>query len=265
MVDRSLEWDRPLRVIYAYRPSLRARTTALGLALLMSLLIIGMLIRLGMLGAPPGVPGSHLTSITLSNAVTKAAPKSVTKEKAAPTSIPLPQPAQAPVIQPRPVVLPPALKIVPMTSQDFAASDISKLPKAGGSSASGSSKGNGAVYGPGAGPSGAQMYKAEWYREPSRAEMVTYMPHRETPNGAWAMIACRTIEHYHVEDCRELGESPPGSGLSRGLRQAAWQFLVRPPRLDGKPLMGVWVSIRFDFYRTEAKEEDAPAEDDGNQ
>ncbi len=258
MPDRSPEWDLPLRAIYAYRPSLRSRTAALLMALVMSLLILVMLIRMGMVVLPPGVPGSRLTAITTSNSTAKVASKSHAEEKAAPASAPVPHPVEALKIQPHPIILPPALKIVPMTSQDFAASDISKLPKAGGASSSGASQGGGAVYGPGEGPSGAQLYKAEWYREPSRAEMVTYMPARGAPNGAWATIACRTIEHYHVEDCRELGESPPGSGLSRALRQAAWQFLVRPPRLDGKPLMGVWVSIRFDFLRSAAKEEDSP-------
>lgn len=45
-----------------------------------------------------------------------------------------------------------------------------------------------------------------------------------------------------------MGETP-GSGISRGLRRAAWQFLVRPPLRNGKPMMGVWVRIRFDLIR----------------
>ncbi len=145
-----------------------------------------------------------------------------------------------------------------MSHTDFAASDISKLGQHGDSG--NSSGASAAAYGPGEGPGGVRLYQAEWVREPTDAELVTYFP-RGAPQGAWATIACRTVDHYHVDDCQSLSEAPLGTGLARGLRQAAWQFLVRPPRIDGKPLIGAWVRIRFDFRRSAKGAQDAPAED----
>ena len=89
-------------------------------------------------------------------------------------------------------------------------------------------------------------------REPSNAELRTYLP-RDVGPGSWALIACQTIAHDHVENCAQLGESPRGSGLSKAMRLAAWQFRVRPPRVDGKPMVGAWVRIRIDFNGTAAR------------
>lgn len=122
---------------------------------------------------------------------------------------------------------------------EFASSDIGKhRAQANGKPA----------YGPGQGPGGAQLYGVEWYREPTDGELAAYLPPNR-PEGSWAEIACVMVEHYRVENCRALGESPPGSGLARALRLASWQFKVRPPRVGSKPLLGVWVRIRFDFVK----------------
>lgn len=136
---------------------------------------------------------------------------------------------------------------IELSRNDYRATDISQMKRqdsGGGQQASAGSPGDSASVGQG--PGGVRLYAAQWYREPSDAEIGPYLPQRRM-QGDWAMIACRTVEKYHVEDCQELGESPPGSGLARAIRQAAWQFLVRPPRVNGKPQIGEWVRIRFDF------------------
>ena len=141
-----------------------------------------------------------------------------------------------------PEILPPQPKptpnMVPMSHDDFAVSDIGKLPK------SSSGAGSKSASGPGDGPGGQTLYPADWYREPSPYVLAESLPNG-APHGAWAMIACRTIEHYHVENCVGIGESHVGLALA--LRKAAWQFLVLPPRVNGRPQIGAWVRIRFDF------------------
>jgi hypothetical protein len=131
--------------------------------------------------------------------------------------------------------------LVAMSKEDLAAADISKLGTRGESGAS-----SAVAMGPGEGPGGARLYKAEWVVEPTHGQLAYYMP-EGIEDGSWAEIACKTIENYRVENCSLLGESPPGSGLARAMRLAAWQFKVRPPRIDGKPLVGAWVRIHFDW------------------
>lgn len=101
----------------------------------------------------------------------------------------------------------------------------------------------------GTGSHGEQLYAAEWYRKPTDAELGTYMPKNKV---GWGDVACRTAPRYHVEDCYELDESPHGSQISRGVREAAWQFLVRPPRVGGRSMVGEWVRIRITLYDRES-------------
>lgn len=163
-----------------------------------------------------------------------------------PPPVPLPPPPPAPFPD-----------IIMMNSRDFAAADIgriqrSPLPSANESADSGAADaGTGDTVGKG--PDGQPMYAARWYREPTRAEMITYLPKRRMGGNVWGLIVCRTVERYRVEDCHELGESP-GSGMAGAVRQAAWQFLIRPPRKGGQPMIGAWVRIRYELI------EESPAE-----
>ncbi|KKC23805.1 hypothetical protein WP12_22965 [Sphingomonas sp. SRS2] len=148
----------------------------------------------------------------------------------------------------QPVALPSPLPMIMVSRDVFASSDISRIPtrRSEGAPSVGESTSNGRDDGPGEGPGGERLYDPDWYREPTDAEMAYYMP-KGAPRSGWGLIACRTVPDFRVEDCRELAESPSGSGIARAVRQAAWQFRVRPPRIGGKPVMGAWVRIRFDL------------------
>jgi periplasmic protein TonB len=97
----------------------------------------------------------------------------------------------------------------------------------------------------GVAPDGSKLYAAEWHREPTDAELAFYLRKaRYNGPGAWGLIACRTAPRFKVEDCRPVGESP-GSGMGYAVNEAAWQFRVKPPRVDGTYQVGTWVSIRI--------------------
>jgi hypothetical protein len=161
---------------YRYRPSLTGRLTAIALAVAVCMLIVLMLISMGFLDPGPGNPAGKLTAISIrpqsaeraeQKRTASVARKSVQREQVV-------QPRPAPQVQPEPEK---PLPFIKLTREEFAASDISKLgrrrPDAGESGAQG-----GSVQGPGEGPGGARLYNAEWYREPTDAELVTYMPRR---------------------------------------------------------------------------------------
>ena len=180
---------------------------------------------------------------------TRSAPKAAAPATPTPRTV-VPPPVLVP--PPPPVTFPPEMII--LSRQDFAAADVAKIARSpntgGGTDGAARTADSGTGDAVGTGPDGQPMYNAQWYREPTRAEMATYMPKRRLGGDAWGLIVCRTIERYRVDDCHELGESP-GSGISGAMRQAAWQFLIRPPRKGGQPMIGAWVRIRFDISERE--------------
>ncbi|MGF7148681.1 protein TonB [Sphingomonas zeicaulis] len=159
-----------------------------------------------------------------------------------------------PVVLPPPPVAPPNAPPMPpnmiiMSRQDFASTDISKMARSAQSGTQTAQNGQGGADSEevGQGPNGEQLYAADWHVRPRGNELAFYMPKNRRGSG-WGEIICQTIPDYRVDNCRQLGESPRGSGLSSALRQAAWQFRVKPPRVGGRLLVGAWVRIHYDFY-----------------
>ncbi|MFM6831784.1 MAG: hypothetical protein ACKOVA_15820 [Novosphingobium sp.] len=233
-----------------YRASTRSRIASFVLALVTSALVFVIMIRMGAFTQFGEPGGARLVAIDLGTEAEEGAKDSAQPEKTEQKSDSTTAEVQTPPVVPPRVPIPGKVQwpegFIELSSKDYAAADITKMKRGSGSSDAGTAGGNAGGEGAGEGPGGVRLYNAQWYREPTDAEMAPYMPRNRMP-GEWAMIACRTIEKFHVEDCQELGESPPGSGLARALRQASWQFLVRPPRVNGKSQVGEWVRIRFDF------------------
>ena len=250
-----------------YAPSRRDRVVSFLLAVLVGVFLVFVLIIMSNVTGGGGPEGGQLVAINIAppsaeKEKQKAAPKQdVKQEKVQTVTTPPPKlPPRVEIPSKNQVEWPPGF--IKLSREDIAKADISRIKPAGGGGQAGASAGGGGnAEGTGDGPGGARVYNAEWYREPTRAEMSPYMgAARGGGAGDWAMIICRTVERFHVEDCREVDESPRGSGLARALRQAAWQFLVRPPRVDGKAQVGAWVRIRFDFKA--AKRDDGVAGQD---
>jgi protein TonB len=244
---------------YLNHASFRSRLTSFLVALAIAALIVFMLIELGVV--PPVVleKAEPITVTMLGGSKTaerktvsvkrasKSASSATTKEIKPPT-----------VVTPPPKVPPPPIpwNVIPLSKDEFAQSDISTKPTRSATQAPGNNGDNGndnssdssSTYGPGEGPGGERLYNAEWYTRPTDAQMAFYMPKSGPPEG-YGDVACKTIANFQVEDCQELGETP-GSGFARAVRQAAWQFRVRPPRIGGRPQIGAWVRIHYTFTTT---------------
>ena len=220
------------------------RGTALGLVVAAHVLLLFMLLRL----APPPPPlAPALTVFELLPEPERPRERKVAKAKRRAAS-PSPTPPTAPVVEPY------ELPIIPLTRAEFAVSDIAKLPARRQPADSADADADAADPADAAfarGRNGERLYAADWVREPTNAELSYYLPNG-APRVGWAIIACQTADDFRVENCYELGQSPAGSGLAAGIREAAWQFRVLPPRLGGRAMIGAWVRIRIEFSQKQA-------------
>lgn len=223
---------------------------AIGLSLAILVLFILALLSMGLVGPDRKTPAQHLVALNLppeqQEQQGKPSPRKVEVTHAASAAPPRPSPLQKADNTPPPPPVPGPPGFIHMSHDEMAAADISKMPSGG--PTSGNTGSGGAGDGIGKGPDGSVMYRGQWYRKPTRAEVEPYMK-SDAPVGSWAYMACRTAEHYHVVDCQALDESPRGSGLARDYVNASWQFLFRPPTVDGKPQIGVWVAFRLDIVK----------------
>lgn len=233
----------------------RRRLTGAAFALAIELGLFLAILSLGIGREPPRPKPATVVSMTLA----PEAEQKVEKAKAAPAKaaprLQAERPVRAAPPSANPVPQPtaqPSPALIPMTRNDLAALDISKLPRQPGAAPAG--KG---TYGPpdlgvpgdskrvGTAPNGQPMYAAAWYREPYDDELSGYLSTADGPG--WALIACRTVPDFRVEDCVGLDEYPGGSNIQRAVLAAAWQFRVRPPRVGGVSQVGSWVRIRIDY------------------
>jgi len=215
------------------------RGSGLGLAIAINLLIFLVLMTLG--AAEFTKKPDDVLVVDMVSSRSASAPLALQAEKATERTKP-----KVPRIKPPPIQIPIAkpLAFVPLTKEEYAASDIRNLGHAPGEGQQASSDDSEAI---GRAPNGELMYGAEWYRRPTDAELDGYMS-PNAPEG-YGLIACKTAPDHRVEDCIELENYPPGSHLASAVRQAAWQFRVRPPRKNGQEIIGAWVQIRIEYMR----------------
>lgn len=229
--------------------------SGLALALAVNLALLFVLLGIGAFRPLPQKSGGALVVDLLPDAADRpaAAKRAVVKEREVTPPLP-PRPEKRLVIRsPIPPKVPVPLQMLELSKEEYAAADIAKLPKsapAAGGRGAASGAGDSKVIG--RGPRGETLYGVEWAREPTGAELRGYLP-ANAPDG-YGLIACKTAPGNRVEDCVEIEQRPRGSHLASAVRQAAWQFRVRPPRKNGQPMIGEWVGIRIEYTNTKVAE-----------
>ena len=203
------------------------RAIGIALALTFEALLLLMLLAMGMSNEPEPVPMAEVATFDVSDAPAPETPPEAEPDERPSALKPEPRPAP----DPRPVPAAPARESAPPA--------------------------NAPVYGPpapanrprdsarvGTAPNGQPLYAATWHRRLRDDEMRGYL---STADPGYAVIACRTVPDYRVEDCVLESEWPGGSQMGRAVLAMAWQFRVRPPMLGGRYQVGEWVRIRITY------------------
>ncbi len=247
----------PLRALDRDPSMRRQKIGPLALTLILHIIVIALLFLQKSAPIPRKIQES-LTTIFLpegkEESDDQAKAKTEQKKKAQESASAQPEPTPNPPVEPPKTPEPPPIPLGPswltMSRAEYAASDISKMARAQKNTGSADNGDSSSTDGAGEGPGGVRLYNADWYRKPTDAEINGYIPPK-APRKGWGLIACQTIERFRVDNCQTIGESPLGSGFGRAVREAAWQFMVMPPRINGKPQVGAWVRIRITYGETE--------------
>jgi len=222
------------------------RAIGMIVALAIEAVLLLMLLAMGIRDEPDPVPMAEVSTFDVSDAAPEAPSEAEPEEMPSalePEPRPVPEREPQPSAEPEPAPQPPAA-VIPRPVP--AAPARPPAPAA-----------NAPVYGPpaptnrprdstrvGTAPNGQPLYAATWYRRPRDDEMRGYL---STAEPGYAVIACRTVPDYRVEDCVLETEWPGGSQMGRAVLGMAWQFRVRPPMLGGRYQVGEWVRIRITY------------------
>ncbi len=251
--------------LFADTGLLRRRGAALLIALAIELLLLALLLFF-VPPLPGRKQGNSLNVFGIDASKGEESPDKKPAEKQRKKSAPTQKAQAQPQTQPPPPVPQPVESPVPvgpptfvkLSRNDYQQGDIAKVPSRApadatdGATADAGGGGGGSNDTPVAGRKGRHgetLYVAEWYREPRNAELNPYINQNRARFPGFGLVACRTVARYKVEDCYELDETR-GTGFAGSVRQAAFQFLVRPPRVNDKIMVGAWVVIRIDYRQT---------------
>jgi protein TonB len=223
---------------------LRRRASGLGMAIAINLLVVIIIIGLGthVRFEQTSKGGIKVIDITNENQHDQRKRSAAAKP---PPQMPRPKThpplVQPPIRLPAPPVTPPSpdTKVVEMSKADMQSVDQALAAPSNGSNNADDTE----VVG--TGPNGETLFAAEWYRRPTEQELSGYLP--KNAMDGYGTIACKTYPNYRVDDCIAIESHPGNSHLASAVMNAAWQFKVRPPRKNGKPLIGSWVMIRITY------------------
>lgn len=224
---------------------LRRRASGLGMAIALNLLVLLILLGLGthVRIVPVTKGGIKIFSVSDDNADDPSPKRNASRPRAS-----VPPKTHPPLVKPTITLpAPPPSDRPPQPNQPWVELNPSELATVDETLAAPSRGGRHGLDSEivGTGPNGESLYAAEWLREPTNQELDYYLP-PSRPDGS-GMIICKTVPDNRVDDCIALESVPASSRLAGAVLKAAWQFKIRPPRKNGKPMIGTWVRIRIDY------------------